>query len=73
MPGENQRKTGAREPHGKTRRDANDEVSQKAAENKKHRSGVGLTERLSERSESDKSDLVDSPTTAKEGSPERNG
>lgn len=73
MPGENQRETGARAPHAKTSRDANDEVSQKAAENKKPRSRVGLTETLSERSESDKSDLVDSPTTAKEGSPERNG
>jgi hypothetical protein len=73
MPGENQRETGARAPREKTRPDASDEVSQKAAENKKPRSSVGLMETLSERSESDKSDLVDSATTAKEGSPERNG
>lgn len=72
MPGENERETGERVPIEKTWRDANDEVSQKAAENKRPPSGVGLTEKLSERSESDKSDLTQRPTTAKEGDQDRN-
>lgn len=59
-------------PKVKMRRDGNDEVSQDAAGNKPPALGVGLIERLSERSESDKTDLVQSPTSAKEGRIERN-
>jgi len=72
MPGENQRETGARAPKVKMRRDGNDEVSQEAAGNTPPASGVGLREPLSERSESDKSDLVQRPTSAKEGRADRN-
>lgn len=73
MPGENRRETGARVPREKARPDPTDQVSQRAAENRKPPLGVGLSEKLSERSESDKSDLVDKPIAAKEGNPARNG
>ena len=39
--------------------DPNDAFSQKAAENKKPPSGIGLTEPSNERSENEKSDLTD--------------
>ncbi len=42
--------------------DPNDAFSQKAAENKKPRNGMGLTDAPGERSEHDKSDLQDAPT-----------
>lgn len=72
MPGENERETGGRIPQEKMHRDGNDEVSQDAAGNKPPKSGVGLNEPLSDRSESDKSDLVQRPTSAKEGRSDRN-
>ncbi|RLP22132.1 hypothetical protein [Mesorhizobium sp. YM1C-6-2] len=46
--------------------DPNDEFSQKAAKNKEPPLGLGLTEKTSERSETDKSDLRD----GKGGKPE---
>lgn len=58
---DNRRETGDRELQRKRVPDSNDDISQKAAENKKPPLGVGLTEKLSERSEEDKSDLQNSP------------
>jgi hypothetical protein len=57
---------GARELKPLDGSDPHDAFSQKAAENRKPPLGIGLTERLSERSENDKSDLTDS----KNGTPE---
>lgn len=51
---------GARKLMPLTGPDPNDDFSQKAAENKPPRGGVGLTEPTEERSETDKSDLQDS-------------
>ena len=50
---------GARELKPRKGPDPNDEFSQKAAENKKPPLGIGLTEKTSERSETDKPDLRD--------------
>ena len=67
MAGEqNNRETGSRHLQAKTGRDANDDFSQKAAENKKPTQGMGLTDAPGERSENDKSDLQDAPS----GTPE---
>lgn len=51
---------GARELKPLTGPDPHDDFSQKAAENKPPRGGIGLTEPIDERSETDKSDLQDS-------------
>ena len=59
---DNRRETGARELKPKLVSDANDDFSQKAAENKKPPLGMRLTERLTERSEGDRSDLQDAPS-----------
>ncbi len=53
---------GARELKPRTGPDPNDDFSQKAAENRKPRHGIGLTDPPSERSENDKSDFRKSPT-----------
>lgn len=58
----NNRETGARHLPAKTGRDANDEFSQKAAENKKPPRGMGLTDAPGEHSENDKSDFQEAPT-----------
>jgi len=57
---------GARELKALDGPDSNDDFSQKAAKNKKPPRGVGLTEPRFERSENDKSDLIDS----NDGTPE---
>ena len=51
MPRENQRESGERSLRPKDRPDANDDVSQKAAENRKPRGGVGNTEPISDHNE----------------------
>ena len=73
MPGENRRETGERVPHERSRRDSNDDVSQDAAENKKPGRVGGLADQGSDRSESDRSDLAQRPTDAREGRSNRNG
>jgi hypothetical protein len=59
---ENKRETGARHLPARTGRDARDDFSQKAAENKKPPRGMGLTDAPGEHSENDKSDFQDAPT-----------
>jgi hypothetical protein len=73
MPGENRRETGDRIPHEKSRRDSNDDVPQEAAENKKPGHRGGLADQGSDRSESDRSDLAQRPTAAKDVRSSRNG
>jgi hypothetical protein len=52
--------TGARTPKPLKGPDPHDAFSQEAAENKKPTLGIGLTEKVQERSETHKSDLKDS-------------
>jgi len=51
MPKDNRRETGGRVLRHKQRPDANDEVSQEAAENRKPPGGMGNTEALSDSNE----------------------
>lgn len=60
MPDKTSYEHGARELKPLTGPDPHDDFSQEAAENKKPPLGMGLTEKLDERSEADKSDLHDS-------------
>jgi len=66
MPDKTAYELGARKLTPLTGPDPHDDFSQKAAENKKPPLGIGLTEKSSERSESDKSDLQQAP----DGTPE---
>lgn len=62
MPKPTQYETGARKLQPATGPDPRDDFSQKAAENRKPPLGIGLTESIDERSETDKSDLQDQAT-----------
>jgi hypothetical protein len=66
---------GARELKSQDAPDPHDAFSQKAAENKKPRLGMGLSEESSEHSENDKSDLTDrkggTPTPDAQGQSEK--
>ena len=74
MPDENKRESGARHP--KTRRypDPNEAVSQKAAENRKPPSGVGLTEKVDATNEKTRhSDGRDTPMPHSKRATKSNG